>query len=436
MSHSETISVNGYPLSSHQRRLWLRPDHPALCSQIVVLVEGRCESNLTRAAMRRIVDRHEVLRTTFHDVPSMKMPLQVPGGVREFSWEEFHIDGEKALDGLCAQERKREFELEHGPVLRVLFVPVRENSFYLVFTVSALCGDPGTLQNLVRELADEYGASEPQDSEVVQYVQFSEWHHSLLQEEDAPEGCEYWREQARKQAAQGLLRFPFEPGRIENSGTATETLRIYLPSAIGAKISSLAAENSASPETVLFACWSALLSRMSAQPVQFCWVTLSGRDHEMLADVSGLLATPVPVQWDFERPSAFSHVIVRTHEALSEASEWHAFYRPEHFEEQICPGIRIGFEFNENTVASGEDGIRFSVVRSFFCAEELDLKLAVSAGETSYSLQFHYNPLRFSGEFVRDLAARMKIFLGHVQGRKLPDEIEILPETEWRRLII
>src|SRR3954447_19377887 len=225
MNQHEATSLNGFPLSSHQRRLWLRQDRALLCVQTMVLVEGHCDPALLKAALRRIVGEHEMLRTTFQAVPGMKMPLQVACGEPEFSWQECHIDGEKALNGVCAQERQREFQFESGPVLRAIFAPMGEKSGYLVLTLSALCGDPGTLNNIVRELAEQYKAAEAAPAEILQYAQFSEWHHSLLDENDAPAGREYWRE-AVKESAQQLLRFPFEPSRIEKSGRATGTVRL------------------------------------------------------------------------------------------------------------------------------------------------------------------------------------------------------------------
>ncbi len=183
----------------------------------------------------------------------------------------------------------------------------------------------------------------------------------------------------------------------------------------------------------MLACWSALLSRFSGQPEQTCWVTLSGRGHEMLAGVYGLLAAPVPIQCDMESASDFTQVIVRTHERLAKAAEFQCFYRPEQFEEQACPDIRIGFEFNESA-AKGSEGIRFSAASLFSCVEELDLKLSITGKETSYLLQLHYDR-QFSAKFVQEVAACLQTFMGNVDGAKPVEEISIQSEDEWRKLI-
>jgi len=432
MNQPETASLNGFPLSPNQRRLWPRQDRALLCVQAVVLVEGHYDPALLKTALSRIVEEHEILRTTFQAVPGMKMPLQVANNEAGFSWKERHIDGEKALAGICAEERQREFQLENGPVLRAVLVPMGEKSCYLVLTLPALCGDPGTLTNLVRELAVQYNAAEGEQPEILQYAQFSEWHHSLLDEDDAPSAREYWRA-AAKESARHSLRFPFEPSQIEKKGRATETVRLELGPAIAARTMSLAAANGTSEETVLLACWSALLSRFTGQPVQTCWVTLSGRGHEMLAGVYGLLASPVPIQLDVESAPDFNQVIARTHERLAKAAELQCFYRPEQFEEQGCPDIRIGFELNEGAAAKASEGIRFSTTSLFSCIEELDLKLSITASETSYTIQLHYNP-QFSAKFVQEVATCLQTFMDNVDGTKSVEEIPIQSEDEWQKL--
>ena len=433
MNQPETASLNGFPLSSNQRRLWLRQDRALLCAQAVVLVEGQYDARLLQAALRRIVERHDILRTTFQTVPGMKMPLQVASDEPGFFWKECHIDGEKALPGVCAKERQHEFQLETGPVLRALFAPTGDNSCYLLLTLSALCGDPGTLNNLVRELAEQCNAAKAVPAEILQYAQFSEWHHSLLDEDDAPAGREYWRE-AAKQSSEQLLRFAFEPSRIEKEGRVTETVHLELGPAIVARIRSMATVNGTHEETVLLACWTALLSRFTGQSAQTCWITLSGREHEILAGVYGLLASPVPIQWDIEPAPDFNQVIARTHERLAKAAGFQCYYRPEQFEEQACPEIRIGFELNQSATAKGDEGIRFSTTGLFFCIEELDLKLSIAAGESSYFIQLHYSP-RFSARFVHHLAACLRTFMSNADGAIPVEEIPIQSKNEWQKSI-
>jgi amino acid adenylation domain-containing protein len=460
MNQMQNGVLSGFPLSSHQRRVWLQQQGAGvLCSQVVVSVQGHLDGRLMKAALRRIVARHDILRTTFHVVEGVKMPLQVVTTEPAFSWEESAVnaDDEDALTAICAGERRREFDLENGPNLRLLFLPVRDHASFLVITLPSLCADVGTLNNMVREFAVEYRSQSnlQSSSEPVQYVQFSEWHHSLFEDEDAKPGREYWSQQA-KQNTHGDLRFPFESGRAEQNGKTnkqknqegrlpTEMFRLDLGPEIAARIKALAMENRTSHEAVLLTCWNAVLWRLSAQPAHATWMSLSGRDHEMLSGCYGLLATPVPVQWSFESPSNFNDALARTHDALREAAEWQPYYRPDQFEDQICSSVRMGFEFDEGATAYGVDGICFSKILSFHCPEDVDLKLSVitgkksvgekTAGEDSLSAQIYYDPRRFSAGSVREFMLRLQTFLAHLHGKKFVDEIEIQSEDEWRKLL-
>lgn len=430
MNQPNAESSNFFPLSSQQKRLWSRQDRALLCSQTLVLVEGPRDAELLHAALHRIVGRYEILRTKFQAVPGMKMPFQAISEESDFSWDECRIEGEEALHDVCAKERLREFQLGSGPVLHAVFVPGEETSCYLVLTLSALCGDLSTLNLLVRELAQEYGSTTTEPAEILQYAQFSEWHHSLLDEEDASSGRDYWRERA-KHCAQEPLRFPFEPARMERRANPIEALRLNLTSALSDRIKSLAADNETSPEVVCLACWCAVLSRLSGQETQACWVTLSGRDHEMLAGVYGSLAVSVPFQWRLADGSDFKRLIANIRKSLEKAAEFQYFYRPEQFEDQACPDIRIGYEFNEMLSIVESGGVRFSTVGSFAAIGDVDLKLSVCAGKSSYSIHLPHTS-RFPAEFVQQLAVCFQMFISNAKDVDAIAEVQIQSENDWR----
>src|SRR5205085_12663009 len=80
-----------------------------------------------------------------------------------------------------------------------------------VLTLPAICSDAWSLKNLVRELGLLCGPSAPGeavDAEPLQYADFAQWHHELLEEEEAEEGREFWRKQSYPTAAS--LSLPFE----------------------------------------------------------------------------------------------------------------------------------------------------------------------------------------------------------------------------------
>src|SRR5205823_4492987 len=134
---SENGSINGFRLSSHQRRLWMSEDPEALCTQCAILVRGHVDSNALKSAIQHIVEKHEILRTVFSPVPGMKVPVQVVNSQPSFLWKEESLDTASALDSVCARERQTKFQLDQGPNLRVLWLPFQEGSAFLVLTMPA-----------------------------------------------------------------------------------------------------------------------------------------------------------------------------------------------------------------------------------------------------------------------------------------------------------
>src|SRR4051794_8692594 len=75
---SEEI-VQGYRLSPQQKRLWsLQHTHRgAFWSRCAVRIAGRVDVERLENAIYRVVEGHEILRTTFTVLPGMSVPVQV-----------------------------------------------------------------------------------------------------------------------------------------------------------------------------------------------------------------------------------------------------------------------------------------------------------------------------------------------------------------------
>jgi len=86
-------AIEGYRLSPQQRRSWqLQQESHAGCALCAVLIEGRLNHEALQEALRVVVDRHEILRTTFLRQPGRRFPLQVIAASGSLSWHEVKRD--------------------------------------------------------------------------------------------------------------------------------------------------------------------------------------------------------------------------------------------------------------------------------------------------------------------------------------------------------
>ncbi len=117
--------IEGFRPSPQQGRLWaLQQNNPAYNARCAVVVEGALDAAALREAVGRLVERHEILRTTFQGFAEWRVPLQVISERADFTLEEVDLRGldearqaalvEEAFD----EEGRRPFDTSRGPVLR------------------------------------------------------------------------------------------------------------------------------------------------------------------------------------------------------------------------------------------------------------------------------------------------------------------------------
>src|SRR4051812_46500845 len=117
-------AIEGFRLSPQQRRVWRlqqRAGTVALNAGCAVVVKGNLDLAALRAALAAVVDRHEILRTTYAEIPGLSLPLQViaaaaapplavaPGAV---------ADTAAAIDDRLREVVAPPFVLAAGPLLR------------------------------------------------------------------------------------------------------------------------------------------------------------------------------------------------------------------------------------------------------------------------------------------------------------------------------
>src|ERR1700735_5213113 len=112
-------SASAYPLSYGQRSLWflyqLAPGSPAYTITYAGQIRGELSVTALEAAAQALVDRHDILRTTYSTrdgQPVQLVPPRLPVRVNRLE-----LDPEEAQRWL-RRESDRPFDLRTGPVVR------------------------------------------------------------------------------------------------------------------------------------------------------------------------------------------------------------------------------------------------------------------------------------------------------------------------------
>ncbi|HWS54383.1 MAG TPA: condensation domain-containing protein, partial [Pyrinomonadaceae bacterium] len=299
--------TEAYRLSPQQARVWELRQAPrergAYLAQCLARLEGALDAGALDAALRQVVERQEILRTTFGRTHGLSLPFQLIQDAGAPDFRRGELDGlppaerEAALGQLCGEELRAPFDFERGPLLRALLVRLAAEEHALILTLPSLCADTWTLQNLVRELAQAYDASlggERLTDEPLRYVQYSEWQNGLLEEdEEAEAGREFWRKQS--QAAAPDARLPFEKiPEGDEPFVPTIFFSELGPEAV-ARVGETARKYRTTAEVVLLGCFHLLLHRLTSAPQTVASVSSDGRHFDELRGALGPLARSLPV---------------------------------------------------------------------------------------------------------------------------------------------
>ena len=144
-----------------QERQWfiwrLDPHSAAYNIPVALRLKGPLRRDALQGALDLLVQRHETLRTTFveHDgAPRQVIHPTLPIAIEE---RRPPVAGED-LKGLVETEAHRPFDLQRGPLLRVLLLPLATDECVLVLTLHHIIADGWSMQVLVDELIRVYAA--------------------------------------------------------------------------------------------------------------------------------------------------------------------------------------------------------------------------------------------------------------------------------------
>src|SRR5215475_13159849 len=143
--HQDTLE--GFRLSPQQQRVWLlqqeTPCQPYR-AQCAVLLEGNIDKATLQVALQRVVNRHQILRTTFRFLPGMRLPLQVIAD-SHIAWGHdvnlSHVpppEQETRIEALFEELSQLPFDFEQGPLLHVCLVTLSSQKHVLYVSVPAL----------------------------------------------------------------------------------------------------------------------------------------------------------------------------------------------------------------------------------------------------------------------------------------------------------
>jgi hypothetical protein len=231
----QDIEIEGLRLSPHQKRLWLWQSRGHVGqARALFKLDGVFDDEAVQKALAHAIARHDSLRTTFYREPGMKVPFQVINEESDVLWRRVDLrhlpderDREQAADEAAHRTDDRDWEAR--PLVRATLYRLTDDHARLLLDLPGLCADTCSLSNMAIELGRLLDGDDGgwEGEAPVQYSQFSEWHHDLLEGAEADQGRAWWAR--RRPTGDQAVPLPFEQaGRSGRPGACGSPGPSYL----------------------------------------------------------------------------------------------------------------------------------------------------------------------------------------------------------------
>src|SRR5215510_9995672 len=450
LTNMQADVVEGYRLSPQQERIWsLRnglsrnPYH----AEARILIEGELDVSALTAAIEVVIERNEILRTTFQQLPSMVMPLQVINPSSRLSLAVHDLSAFSAAEQAAKlQALMATLEICEPPCVLPLRIAVAKLSSYrnvLLISLTSLCADMKTLANLRHEIISCY-KDRLTDSGVtgqrLQYADLAEWQNTLPGLEEAKVGRDYFR--GLKIADFLDVELPFENGQ-RAAATSFDPKHITFESPICAsRLEMLATRMGGSFFALLLACWQILLWRLSGKEEIVVGVAYDGRIDDELALALGPLTRYLPVHTslygDLKLPSVLE-TIAKTNE---ENYKWQVCfdwrYLLDEKERAGSAFFPVAFDFDDECGPDSPPGLSFSIIEQRACNDRFKIKLScIRRGERLF-FELHYDSALLEDDGVNCLRRSFQTLLNDVvrDPQQSIGRLAVLSHVERRRLVV
>ncbi len=276
-----------YSLSSAQKRLYViqqgDPRDTTYNITTIGILEGIPDQTRIENAFRRLIERHESLRTSFHIFG--KEPVQRIHKKVDFELEYY--------DGGSIKNVSRPFDLARAPLLQVGLIKTAEAKYILAADMHHIISDAISLQVLLEEFMRLY-RGETLPALRLQYKDFSQWQNSLVLSGQMKKQEDDWLNRFKGKLP--VLKIPTDYPRPLNRSFAGSHTDFEVSTAAVAKLRHLANKENVSLFMVVLALCNVLFFKLSGQEDIIVGTAAAGRTHADLEHIIGVFANTLALR--------------------------------------------------------------------------------------------------------------------------------------------
>ncbi|MEH2147514.1 amino acid adenylation domain-containing protein [Nostoc sp.] len=318
------------PLSFAQQRLWfldqLEGENCVYNVPFFWQINGFLNVSALEQAITEIVQRHEVLRTSFCVVD--ESPIQVIHAhpqltIQVRDWRQLTEENQlsKATQ-LATEELQQPFDLSNPPLLRVKLLQLSDQSYLLLLVIHHIVCDGWSMDIFRRELFSLYTAfcarkPSPLTELTLQYADFAHWQRQWLQGKVLETQLNYWQKQLA--AVPPLLELPTDKTRPSVQSFRGRSEFLELNQDLTQKLKRLSQESGTTLFMTLLTAFTLLLSRYSGQEDIIVGSAIANRNRRETETLIGFFVNTLALRTNLQGNPTFLELLERVKQVTLDA---------------------------------------------------------------------------------------------------------------------
>ncbi|WP_227025813.1 non-ribosomal peptide synthetase [Streptomyces fodineus] len=321
------------PLSYAQRRMWVTNQLEGGAETYNISptfrLTGPLDQDALVAAIRDVVGRHEILRTTYvtddDDEPHQWILPMAEGLVQVPVVDVAPEDLSGAVDEVIAHH----FDLASEIPLRASLFRLSPQEHVLVLVIHHIASDGVSGGPLVRDLTTAYtarrdGRAPAWEPLAVQYKDYALWQRELLGDPADPGSlaaaqAEYWRTELA--GVPQPLSLPLDRPRPAERSLHGDKVDFEVEAEVASGLQTLADERGMTMSMVLQAALAVLLRKLGAEEDVTIGNPIAGRTDEALADLVGVFVNTQVLRVDLSGDPSFADLLAQVRDKALAAYE-------------------------------------------------------------------------------------------------------------------
>ncbi len=279
-----------FPVSSSQKRIFITSLMSKNVYNVpgVLILEGKIDFNKFKDTLKRVADRHEILRTTFDYKEKKIVQLVHEEAVISLEWHEVK---ENNIDEIIKSFIKP-FDLKQLPLFRFHILKVDEQRHYLFYDFHHIITDGTSHGVFLNDFIHLY-SNLPLPEITIQYKDYAFWQNKILNENHLKKQEKFWLKRFSKQNT--LLQLHYDYTRPDIRSYKGKNSFFTINKDLKSRLKQFAYENNCTLFVPLLSAYSILLSKNSSQDKIVIGTPVAGRQNKKLENLVGVFINSVAI---------------------------------------------------------------------------------------------------------------------------------------------